>query len=229
MSIQQDTLPTPQPDATSNVYRAFERAGELSAALAESREIPNFVVSGVLAINAMYTDAKDAGLATSSATERVSDAIRTLEAAVLEAPEDRSRKQISLMIENVRDALYDLMEQSHVADDQSVTDIIRWLAETTDEVPRVELARVLGVDEKTLTRWLNEGRSPGVANNFRVRAIAKLVNELGHTMTTPGLMLWLSRPKASLGGATPVEHIEGEDELSVVLDVARRRRYQTAG
>jgi hypothetical protein len=229
MSVQRDTLPTSQPDPTSNVDRAFEHAGELSAALAESREIPGFVTSKVLAINAIYTDAKDAGLADSSATERVSDAIRTLEAAILEAPEDQSRQQISLKLENVRDALYDLMEQSHVADDQSFADIIQWLAETTDELPRAELARVLSVDEKTLTRWLDEGRSPGVANNFRVRAIAKLVNELGHTMTTPGLMLWLSRPKASLGGATPVEHIEGEDELSDVLELARRRRFQTAG
>jgi hypothetical protein len=229
MSVHQDTLSTPYPDPAFDVNRAFEHAGELSAALAASREIPSFFVSGVLAVNAMYTDAKDAGLANSSATERVSDAIRTLEAAVLEAPEDQSRKQISLMLENLRDALYDLMEQSHVADDRSFTDIIHWLAETTDEVPRVELARVLSVDEKTLTRWLNEGRSPGVANNFRVRAIAKLVNELGHTMTTPGLMLWLSRPKASLGGATPVEHIEGEDELSAVRELARRRRFQTAG
>jgi hypothetical protein len=152
-----------------------------------------------------------------------------LEAAVLEAPEDQSRKKISLMLENVRDTLHDLMEQSHVADDQSFADIIEWLAETTDEVPRAELARVLIVDEKTLTRWLDEGRSPEVANNFRVRAIAKLVNELGHSMTTPGLMLWLSRPKASLGGATPVEHIEGEDELSAVLELARRHRFQTAG
>jgi hypothetical protein len=222
-------LPTPHPDPASNVELAFEHAGELSAALAESREIPGFVVSRVLAINAMYTDAKDAGLANSSATERVSDAIRALEAAVLEAPEDQSRKKISLMLENVRDTLHDLMEQSHVADDQSFADIIEWLAETTDEVPRAELARVLIVDEKTLTRWLDEGRSPGVANNFRVRAIAKLVNELGHSMTTPGLMLWLSRPKASLGGATPVEHIEGEDELSAVLELARRHRFQTAG
>ena len=229
MSAQQDTLPTPHSDPASDVVLAFEHAGELSAALAEGREIPSFVVSRVLAINAMYTDAKDAGLANSSATERVSDAIRTLEAAVLEAPEDQSRKKISLMLENVRDALHDLMEQSHVADDQSFADIIEWLAETTDEVPRAELARVLSVDEKTLTRWLDEGRSPGVANNFRVRAIAKLVNELGHTMTTPGLVLWLSRPKASLGGDTPVEHIEGEDELSVVLELARRRRFQTAG
>jgi hypothetical protein len=210
MSVQQDTLPTPQSDPASNVVRAFEHAGELSAALAAKREIPDFVISRVLAINAMYTEAKDAGLANSPATERVSDAIRTLEAAVLEVPEDRSRKRISLELENVRDALYDLMEQNHVADDQNFADIIQWLAETTHEVPRAELARVMNVDEKTLTRWLNEGRSPGVANNFRVRAIAKLVNELGHTMTTPGLMLWLSRPKTSLGGATPVEHIEGE-------------------
>jgi hypothetical protein len=229
MSVQQDTLPTPQSDPASNVNRAFEHAGELSAAVAESREILDFVVSGVLAINAMYTEAKDAGLASSPATERVSDAIRTLEAAILEAPESQSRKQISLKLENVRDALYDLMEQSHVADDQDFADIIQWLAETTDEVPRAELARVLNVDEKTLTRWLKEGRSPGVANNFRVRAIAKLVSELGHTMTTPGLMLWLSRPKTSLGGATPVEHIEGEDELTAVLELARRRRFQAAG
>jgi hypothetical protein len=229
MSVQPDTLPTSEPGPARSVDRAFEHAGELSAALADSREIPGFVVSGVLAINAMYTDAKDAGLPNSLATERVSDAIRTLEAAVLEPAEDRSRKEISLKLGNVRDALYDLMEQSHVADDRLFADIIRWLAETTDEVPRAELAQVLSVNEKTLTRWLHEGRSPGVANNFRVRAIAKLVNELGHTMTTPGLMLWLSRPKASLGGATPVEHIEGEDELSAVLELARRRRFQAAG
>jgi hypothetical protein len=177
----------------------------------------------------MYTDAKAAGLGGSTATERVSDAIRTLEAAMLEAPEDRSRKQISLMVENVRDALYDVMEQSHLTDDRTFADIIHWLAETTDEVPRAELARVLRVDEKTLTRWLNEGRTPGAANNFRVRATARLVNELGHSMTVPGLMLWMTRPKESLRGATPVEHIEGEDELTAVLELARRRRFQTAG
>ena len=90
MSVHQDTLSTPYPDPAFDVNRAFEHAGELSAALAASREIPSFFVSGVLAVNAMYTDAKDAGLANSSATERVSDAIRTLEAAVLEAPEDEA-------------------------------------------------------------------------------------------------------------------------------------------
>jgi hypothetical protein len=229
MSVQQDTLPTAQPDPASDVGRAFELAGELSAALAASAEIPDVVVSRVLAINSMYTDAKAAGLGGSPATERASDAIRALEAAVLGPPDELSRRQISLVLENVRDALYDVMEQSHVADDRSFADIIHWLAETTDEVPRAELARVLRVDEKTLTRWLNEGRTPGAANNFRVRATARLVNELGHSMTVPGLMLWLTRPKESLGDATPVEHIEGEDELTAVLELARRRRFQTAG
>ena len=70
------------------------------------------------------------------------------------------------MLENLRDALYDLREQSHVADDRSFADVIHWLAKTTDEVPRTELARLLIVEEKTLTRWLNEGRSPGVAEGL---------------------------------------------------------------
>jgi len=229
MSIQRDTLPTAQPDPAASLDRAFEHASELSASLADNREVPVFMISSVLAINATYSDAKDAGLPSSPATERASDAIRTLEAVALETSEDQARRDISLALEDVRDALYDLLEQSHVTDDRRFADIVKWLAETTEEVPRAELARVLSVDEKTLTRWLNEGRTPGVANNFRVRAIAKLVNELRHTMTIPGLLLWLTRPKASLEGATPVEHLEGEDELSTVLELARQHRFQNAG
>lgn len=55
---------------------------------------------------------------------------------------------------------------------------------------------------RQLQRWLAaHGSEPAGAEAARIRVVARLVNQLRHTFTGPGVLAWFSRKHPMLGEA----------------------------
>ncbi|MBK9135136.1 MAG: DUF2384 domain-containing protein [Betaproteobacteria bacterium] len=89
------------------------------------------------------------------------------------------------------------------------------------EIADSQLAQLLGISEKTLSRARTaQGRLPPVASDrlFRVARIAALAIDV--LEDTPAAMRWLKRPQIGLGGKVPLAMLAtdaGRDQVEKLL------------
>ena len=141
----------------------------------------------------------------------------------------RSRRELRLGLEQVRQALRDVLAEHPVSADQSAKAVARWLADTVS-VPQAEVARILDVSPRTFQRWLSETdtAAPTGDDEMRLRIVARLVNHLRHSFTGPGALRWLERPHPQLGDRPPISLLGDEATYPALTQLAARARSMVA-
>ncbi len=132
--------------------------------------------------------------------------------------------QLLIAIERVRHVIRDALDEHVVGlpNDAGlvIEELKKWLPNTSNEA----VARLVGVNRKTLSRWTKEQRDP----TRRLQLVAHLVAILRHSWTEAGILAWFERPRSGLDGRKPLTALEdpgGEDRL---LSEARSGRSQDA-
>jgi DNA-binding transcriptional regulator YiaG len=129
------------------------------------------------------------------------------------------RRRVRLGIEELRFRMARLAETQAVNDTQPIEEITRWLDETL-ELSQAEKGALVGVSDRTWQRWNSEHEhaEPTGEAATKLRLLARVVNELRHTLTATGAVRWAASPLPELGGATPLD-VFGTDNLQAVAKV----------
>lgn len=132
--------------------------------------------------------------------------------------------QLLIAIERVRHVVRDALDEHVVGLPTDaglvVGELKKWLPKTSNET----IARVIGVDRRTLARWTQERREPP----RRLQLVAHLVAILRHNWTEEGIVAWFDRPRRGLDGKKPFALLEDPTAEERLLSEARGGRSQDA-
>ncbi len=147
---------------------------------------------------------------------------------LLEDDNKAMRRAVRLALEQVRQALRDVLDGRPIDDDAPAETIVAWL-EATLGASQVKLASLVGAAPRTWQRWKAGDQLPDDVAALRLRRLASIVGQLRHTLTSPGVLGWLERPHPELKGgqATPAELLDDANGYRIVLDLAARLRTMT--
>jgi putative toxin-antitoxin system antitoxin component (TIGR02293 family) len=94
---------------------------------------------------------------------------------------------------------------------------------------QVEVATVVGITERTLTRRKQEGRLTATESD-RVDRIARLLELATKVLEDEGnARLWMHQPNRGLGGKTPLDLLDTDRGVRAVEDVLMRIEYGNYG
>lgn len=222
--------PTPTfADAASSLLAQLDEATQR---LAISERVPDEVATLVDSFDVLlYARNPEAGFAAADpylAEGLLGGAVVCLK-ALRHDDERLARRDLRLGLEQVRQALRDMLDEHPVRTDRDSKELVRWLAATTS-VPQAELAEVLGVGARTVQRWLSDGdtAAPVGDDDMRLRVVARLVNHLRHSFTGHGAIRWLQRPHPQLENAAPAELLDDETRFPELVHLAARARSMVA-
>jgi uncharacterized protein (DUF2384 family) len=217
-------------DAVAQIDRPAEAAAEiarLNDRLARERTIPGDIGEAVHALAAGTVDQ------TSPARWEAIDPYLTLlihraviqaEEAVRRSDEPEARDRLRIALEGLRQGFAAIAESEPIADERSPKDVVRWLAATA-EVPQNRLAALLGVSLRQFQRWLSsEGSQPEGDDARRVRAVARIVNQLRFALTPAGAIDWFGWPRDDLGGRKPADLLEQPQRFAELAAIAGSMR-----
>jgi hypothetical protein len=185
---------------------AAAELGSLNQRLAAERAIPPAISDAVHEVAAGVTDTAIARW--ESVDPRHAVILLQSVVAAQEAIDDprprRGRDGLRLALETMRQAFAAIAEGEGISDERSPKEIVRWLVETT-EVPQARLAAVIGVSPRQFQRWAspNEPAQPEGDDARRIRAIARIVNQLRFVLTPGGTIDWFDWPRRDLRGRSP--------------------------
>ncbi|HSS43309.1 MAG TPA: hypothetical protein VLK37_12260 [Solirubrobacterales bacterium] len=132
--------------------------------------------------------------------------------------------QLLVAIERVRHVIRDALDEHVVGLPTDaglvVGELKKWLPGTSNEA----IARLVGVDRRTLTRWTKERRNPP----RRLQLVAHLVAILRHNWTEEGIVAWFDRPRRGLDGRKPSALLDDPAAEEALLSEARGGRSQDA-
>jgi transcriptional regulator with XRE-family HTH domain len=147
---------------------------------------------------------------------------------LLDGPRDLDTiDRLVLAVERVRHVIRDALDERVDGDgDGDTAAVVARLDERLPGVTRDDLAGIVGVDRRTLSRWRASAAPPGE----RLRLVARLVAILGHSWTPAGIVAWFHRPRRDLGGRTPLAVLSRrnpDEEALVSAARAGRSMYAT--
>lgn len=150
--------------------------------------------------------------------------------AVAELAGSKQKREIRIGFEQIRQALRDIDEVVPVRGDKNVKDVARWLVSAIEDVPQSEIAEVLGIDPRTLQRWVSvdDPASPRAEQAMRLRVMARLVNDLRHVLTGPGVIRWFLSTQTNLGRKKPADLLDRPDAVRLLLRAASGARSSGA-
>jgi uncharacterized protein (DUF2384 family) len=184
----------------------FNRLQDAGAVLAVSSTVPPEVETALRDLSdALPADPESLGAADPYLISALyASTMKGLEALNDDDPSAR-RRELRIPFERARQTLRGLLADEPVMDDRSAKEISQWLM-ANGEIPRIELARVLGISEGTLRRWANPeaSASPRAEEARRIRVLAKVVNQLRWSLSPVWAIQWLERPHPSLKGEAPM-------------------------
>lgn len=154
-------------------------------------------------------------------------AMHGLSALRLADPTTR-RRALRIPLERVRQAMRDLLAEEPVMEDRPSKQVAQWLL-ANDELPRVDLARILDVSPSTLRRWADPSAtaSPRGDEARKLRILARVINQLRWSFTSPGVIEWLVRPHPSLKGDPPETLLEDPEGGVALVRLAAGTRAMT--
>jgi uncharacterized protein (DUF2384 family) len=127
-------------------------------------------------------------------------------------------------IERVRHVIRDALDEHVVGLPTDaglvVAELKKWLPTTSNET----IARLVGVNRRTLSRWTKEHRPPP----RQLQLVAHLVAILRHNWTEEGIVSWFDRPRRGLEGRKPGALLEDPAAEERLLSEARGGRSQDA-
>lgn len=216
--------------AVTEIARPADAAhaiARLNNRLARERTIPADVSDAVREIAAAVTQT---ALARWQAIDPylaliIHRAVIQAEEAVRQAEEPAARDRLRVALESLRQGFAAIAESEPVADERSPKEVARWLAEKT-EVPQHRLAELLGVSLRQFQRWVSsqEQAQPEGDDARRVRAVARIVNQLRFSLTPAGAIEWFSWPRDDLDGRRPIELLDEPDKLPELTAIAGSMR-----
>lgn len=160
-----------------------------------------------------------------------SAALRALR-AVHESDPREQRRQLRLLIEELRFRLARLAEDQPISEGRPIKDVVRWLDRTWNVSQSVK-GELFGVSDRTWQRWAspNETSEPSGDEDRQVRLVARLVNDLRFLLTANGVLAWVRSELPDLGGRTPLDIVRSGDVdgLQELLTVVGRARAGAAG
>lgn len=217
-------------EAVTEIAHPAEAAraiAELNGRLARERAIPADVCEAVREVSAGVTQT---ALARWQAVDPylaliIHRAVIQAEEAVRSTDEPAARDALRVALESMRQGFAAIAESEPVADERSPKEVARWLAETT-EVPQSRLAELLGVSLRQFQRWVSpqERSQPEGDDARRVRAVARIVNQLRFSLTPAGAIEWFSWPRDDLDGRRPLDLLDEPDRLPELTAIAGSMR-----
>lgn len=218
------------PEAVAEIDRAADAAHEiglLNQRLARESTIPGDIGEAVHAIAAGIVDqtapARWAAI-DPYLTLIIHRAVILAEEAVRRTGEAGARDRLRVALESMRQGFAAIAESEPIADERSPKEIVRWLAITT-EVPQNRLANLLGVSLRQFQRWLStDGSQPEGTDARRVRAVARIVNQLRFSLTPAGAVEWFGWPRDDLAGKRPAELLDQPEKLPELAAIAGAMR-----
>jgi uncharacterized protein (DUF2384 family) len=150
--------------------------------------------------------------------------------ASLREDDPRRRRQLRLALEQMRFLFARLAEREPIGEDQPAGEVARWLETTLPSVSQQQKADLLRVGVRTYQRWISdrETTTPTGEDERRLRVVARIVNQLRHSLTGPGVIEWFEHPRADLDDASPVDVLDDSDRLEPLLAAAAASRGNVA-
>jgi hypothetical protein len=148
--------------------------------------------------------------------------------AALRQTEPKRRREVRLALEQLRFLFARIAEREPIGEDRTATDVARWLETTLLSVSQRRKAQLLRVSLRTYQRWISATTVPSGDEERRLRVVARLVNQLRHSLTGPGVVEWFERPRSDLDGASPADALDDPDRLEPLLAAAAASRGNVA-
>jgi predicted nucleic acid-binding protein len=199
---------------------------EATALLQRSATVPDRVIEII--------DSFDSVLAAATAPEPDPHQAKALWQAALHAQkglradnDTQRRHDVRVALEQFRQVLRDTVESQCYGEDSPVRDVFARTVQTL-AAPQTTVAELLGVSTRQLQRWLaDDGAEPAGDDAARIRMIGRLVNQLRHAFTGPGVIAWFTRAHPVLG-RPPMELLDDPLDYPQLLSAATAARAQTA-
>lgn len=131
---------------------------------------------------------------------------------------DRERTLLRLGMEQMRQAVRDVLEGGPVRDEVSLKERVRWLGNIL-HVPQADLADLLVTNQRQIQRWLSktDPAEPKGDDAWRVDLVTRVVNHLRHVLTPQGVFYWFDSPHPDLKGESPRDLLEEPSEHGALL------------
>ena len=205
--------------------------GEANARLGEARDTPAAVVGLVADLADAIAGGDDRTVAQVNPwlwIKLQSAALRAQSALREEDPV--RRRQLRLALEQMRFLFARIADREPIGEDRPVHDVVRWLDATLGSVSQPRKAELLRVSPRTYQRWISEQGSarPGGEDERRLRIVARIVNQLRHSLTGPGVVDWFEHPRADLAGAAPAAVLDDPEQLELLIAAAAASRGNIA-
>ena len=149
--------------------------------------------------------------------------------AIADAEQPGSRERLRMALDGLSSAFDAIAESQPVSDGRTGKELVAWLVDQT-EVSQAELAHLLGVSPRQFQRWLSpaETAGPEGPDLRRVRAVARIVNQLRFALTPAGAIDWFGRRLPDLGRKRPIDLLDKPDRLPELVGLAADLRATTA-
>jgi hypothetical protein len=205
--------------------------GEANSKLAKERETPASVVGLVGDVADAIAGGDEGELAHVNPwlwIKLQSAAIRAQSALRQDDP-DR-RRQLRLALEQLRFLFARIADREPIGEDRAARDVALWLDATLASVSQPQKAELLDVSPRTYQRWVSKQAlvHPSGKDERRLRIVARIVNQLRHSLTAPGVVDWFAHPRADLGGETPSGVLDDPDKLERLITAAAASRGNIA-
>jgi hypothetical protein len=150
--------------------------------------------------------------------------------SALRADDPARRRQLRLALEQMRFLFARIAEREPIGEDRPASEVARWLETTLPAVSQHRKAQLLHVSLRTYQRWVSdrETTTPSGEEERRLRVVARIVNQLRHSLTGPGVVEWFERPRADLDGASPGDALDDPERLELLLGAAAASRGNVA-
>src|ERR1700733_4358681 len=207
------------------------KLADANATLAKESETPAAVVGLVEDLADAIAAGGDAQVALvnpwlwiklQSAALRAQSAIR--------AQDPQRRRQLRLGLEQLRFLFTRIADREPIGEDRAAHEVASWLDSKLASVSQPRKAHLLHVSPRTYQRWISdrERAHPSGEDERRLRIVARIVNQLRHSLTGPGVVEWFDHPRADLEGATPAEVLDDPEKLELLITAAAASRGSVA-
>lgn len=133
--------------------------------------------------------------------------------------------QLLIRFERIRHVVRDALDEHVNGVTGDVSEVLGELLARLGGVPKNEVADLVGVDRRTLSRWEAQKRPP----SRRLDTVARLVAILRHNWDADGMVAWFHRPRRDLDGRSALDVLEEPHfDDRPLIDAARAGRSQYA-
>lgn len=203
--------------------------GEAGRRLERAAETPPEVVGAVEDLTDAIASGDGSALATINPWVWISVQGAALRAqAALREEDPVRRRALRLALEQLRFLFARLADREPVGEDRPIGEVAQWVEEALSAVPQARKAVLAGVGLRTWQRWAAGSSAPSGDDERRLRVLARIVNQLRHSLTGPGVVDWFEHGRSDLRGAKPVDVLADPARLEALLAAAAASRGNVA-